>query len=393
MPLRKKKGIKMKTAKKIFIIVLTVFTALLSGCSEKEEAVGAEIVNGIAFSESVPLAYAECFSIDRYEGGYSLIKTMNGEKYLLVPKGKNIPDELPSDIITLSYSIEDVYLVAANAMGHFAQLEKGDCIKFSGKKASDWYIEYARNAIDNGEMLYAGKYREPDYEMLLENDCKLSVQSTMIEHSPEVKEKLIELGIPVFVDYSSYESHPLGRSEWIKLYGEMTGVPELAESLFNEQLAEFESIDKADTGKSIAFFYINTAGQSVTRKSGDYITKMIELAGGVNAFGTLGSDSSASSVTVEAEQFYTLAKDADIIIYNSTIDGEIASAEQLIAKSDILSDLKAVRNGNVWCTRPALYQDSGKLGTAISELNSIFSGDGETETLEFFFKLESGGQQ
>ena len=170
----------------------------------------------------------------------------------------------------------------------------------------------------------------------------------------------------------------------------MTGVPQLAESIFNEQLGEFESIDKADTDKSVAFFYINTAGQPVTRKPGDYITKMIELAGGKNAFKTIGSEGSSSSITMEAEQFYSLAKDADIIIYNSTIDGEVTNVEQLVAKNEILSDFKAVREGNVWCTKPALYQDSGKLGTAISELNLIFSDNYETAALEFFFKLESG---
>lgn len=381
----------MKTERILFLIIFTVFAAVLSGCSKNAESTdNTEKIGGIAFSETVPLTYAECFSIDRYEDGYSLIKTMNGEKYLLVPKDKDIPNDLPSDIITLSYPIEDVYLVAANAMGHFAQLGQGEAIKFSGKKASDWYIDYARDAIEDGKILYAGKYREPDYEMLLENECKLSIQSTMIEHSPEVKEKLIELGIPVFIDYSSYESHPLGRSEWIKLYGEMTGVPQLAESIFNEQLGEFESIDKADTDKSVAFFYINTAGQPVTRKPGDYTTKMIELAGGKNVFKTIGSEGSSSSITMEAEQFYSLAKDADIIIYNSTIDGEITSVEQLIAKNEILSDFKAVREENVWCTKPALYQDSGKLGTAISELDLIFSDNYEAAALEFFFKLESG---
>ena len=38
----------------------------------------------------------------------------------------------------------------------------------------------------------------------------------MIYHNPEVKEKLEEFGIPVLVEHSSYESHPLGRTEWVK---------------------------------------------------------------------------------------------------------------------------------------------------------------------------------
>jgi iron complex transport system substrate-binding protein len=45
------------------------------------------------------------------------------------------------------------------------------------------------------------------------------------------------------------------------------------------------------------------------------------------------------------EEFYATAKDADFIIYNSTIDGEISSLDELIAKNSLLADFKAVKNG------------------------------------------------
>ena len=41
-----------------------------------------------------------------------------------------------------------------------------------------------------------------------------------------------DLDIPVFVDYSSYESHPLGRTEWIKVYGAMLNKEKEAEAFF-----------------------------------------------------------------------------------------------------------------------------------------------------------------
>lgn len=63
----------------------------------------------------------------------------------------------------------------------------------------------------------------PDYELILSGGCGLAVESTMVNHVPEVREKLEELGIPVLIDQSSYESHPLGRTEWIKLYGALLG--------------------------------------------------------------------------------------------------------------------------------------------------------------------------
>ena len=381
----------MKLIKKLIFTVVTAFIIMLSGCSKTEKIPENYIeIEGLVFSERVELIYAEQFAIDRYENGYSVIHTMNGESFLLVPEGKKTPDGLSESIIVIEKPTKNIYLAATSAMGLFAELEQGEAVKFSGTKADDWYIDYARQAMENGTMLYAGKYREPDYEMLLENECMLSIQSTMIDHSPEVKNKLNELGIPVFVDYSSYETHPLGRSEWIKVYGEMTDTSELARQLFSAQAEQLDSISEQSTGKTAAFFYISTSGQAVTRKSGDYVTKMIELAGGENVFENLGDDKATSSVTMEMEQFYSQAKNADFIIYNSTIGGEITTVEQLIAKNELLADFKAVQNGNVWCTKENLFQETMKLGTVISDFNSIFTGDTENEPPVFLFRLEDG---
>jgi len=381
----------MKLIKKLIFAVVTAFIIMLSGCSKTEKIPEKHIeIDGLIFSQRVELIYAEQFAIDRYENGYSVIHTMNGESFLLVPEGEKTPDGLSESITVIEKPTKNIYLAATSAMGLFAELEQGEAVKFSGTKADDWYIDYARQAMENGTMLYAGKYREPDYEMLLKNECMLSIQSTMIDHSPEVNDKLNELGIPVFVDYSSYETHPLGRSEWIKVYGEMTDTSELARQLFSAQAEQLDSISEQSTGKTAAFFYISTSGQAVTRKSGDYVTKMIELAGGENVFENLGDDKATSSVTMEMEQFYSQAKNADFIIYNSTIGGEITTVEQLIAKNELLADFKAVQNGNVWCTKENLFQETMKLGTVISDFNSIFTGNTENEPPVFLFRLEDG---
>ena len=75
--------------------------------------------------------------------------------------------------------------------------------------------------MNAGTMIFAGKYSEPDYELLVSENCDLAIESTMILHSPKVQEMIEMLDIPVFIDRSSYESQPLGRTEWIKLYGAM----------------------------------------------------------------------------------------------------------------------------------------------------------------------------
>ena len=60
--------------------------------------------------------------------------------------------------------------------------------------------------MKSGSMLYAGKYNEPDYELILKEGCNFALENTMIGHNPEVKEKLESLGIPVMVERSAMKS-------------------------------------------------------------------------------------------------------------------------------------------------------------------------------------------
>ncbi len=345
-------------------------------------------IDGIRFTERVCTAYAEQFTIDRCDEGYSMIYIGNGDRFLIVPEGAGAPDGIDDDIKIINRPIGNIYLAATAAMDLFDSLGRGNAIKFSGSEADEWYIDYARRAMESGDMLYAGNYSAPDYEMLLTNGCDLSIQSTMIDYAPDVKEKLEDLGITVLTDYSSYETHPLGRSEWIRVYAEILDEADKADILMKEQAERLEAASCADTGKTAAFFYINGSGQAVTRKSSDYVSRMMEMAGGRNVFTHLENDDRLSTIKLEPEEFYKTAKDADIIIYNSTIGGEVHSIDEMIAKNELLADFKAVRTGDVWCTRESLYQETMDLGAVLEDLRAVFAGDTESHPPVYLFRLE-----
>jgi len=269
----------------------------------------------------------------------------------------------------------------------------------------------AKAAMELGQIIYAGKYNMPDYELILDSGCELAIESMMISHSPEVKENLESSGIPVMIDRSSYESHPLGRSEWIKLYGLLTGYEDKADEFFRQQVEMAESVllDDMDEngnkssdgmssvevgnagefevqGKTVAFFYITSSGGVNVRKSGDYVSKMIELAGGKYIFDNLGDPETATATEViQMEEFYAAAKEADYLIYNSTIDGELRSIDDLLEKSSLLADFKAVKQGNVFCTSKNMYQETSETGRMILDMNKMLCGD---EDIEFLYKLE-----
>ena len=202
----------------------------------------------------------------------------------------------------------------------------------------------------------------------------------MINHVPDVREKLEDLGIPVMSERSSYEESPLGRTEWVKLYGVLLDKEQQADQLFAEQVAQVKAIDNTQTGKSVAFFYINSNGAAVVRKPGDYVSQMIGLAGGSYVFDSLADDStSRSTVTMEMEKFYTEAKDADVIVYNATIDGGVSSVDELVAKNSLLANFKAVREGNVWTTDQDMYQQMMNTGAIISDLHRVLTEPDATQ--------------
>ena len=386
----------MKTIMKSKYVLLTIsvvlIISLLSGCAGKPlDAKEKGLGNGWQIESSMELKYAKNFSVDYYNGVYALIPMSDGSRYLTVPPGREVPRGIDKDITVLRQPVKNIYLVATSAMCLFDALDSLDHIRLSGTKAENWYIENARKAMQTGGILYAGKYSAPDFELIMANGCNLAIESTMINHTPEVKEKLEEVGIPVLTDQSSYESHPLGRTEWIKLYGVLLGKEAVAQRLFDEQAAYMNDVaSQENTGKTVAFFYISSSGLAVARKSGDYVTRMIELAGGNYIFKNLGDPNSATStVTLEMEKFYATAKDADFIIYNSTIDGEISSLNELVGKNSLLKDFKAVKNGNVWCTNQNLFQETTQLGLVIADMRRMLTESDEgLNKLHFMYRLQ-----
>jgi len=353
------------------LLVICLLTACTASVSSDTEAIAPE--------RSLPLAYANQFSVDFYRGGYALIKMQDGNRYLLVPESAPVPAGLAPDLTVLQQPLDHIYLAATSAMDMFRSLDCLNCIRLSGTDTAGWHIEEARQAMENGNIQYAGKYSAPDYELIFAEQCDLALESTMIYHTPAVKEQLEQLGVPVLVERSSYESHPLGRMEWIKLYGVLLGQEEAAEKQFQKAVRMLPAAEDS-TGKTVAFFSVNTNGSVTVRKAGDYIARLIEMAGGQYIFSDLSDNENAlSTVTMQMEAFYTKAKTADYMIYNSAIQEELHSIQELLSKSPLLADCKAVQEGHVWCTGKSLFQSTMGLGALAEDIHRILTEENPSE--------------
>ena len=136
---------------------------------------------------------------------------------------------------------------------------------------------------------------------------------------------------------------------------------------------------------TVAMFYITSKGALYVRNNGDYMVKMLELAGGRYAPEGLGTGESGTR-QMEMEAFYLVAGDADCILYIGQLGGKPKTLSQLIERNTLLADFKAVQNGRVYCTGADYFQQAGRLGDLIEDMNRMLSGD--DAALNHIMKLE-----
>lgn len=382
------------------MIILFVLSVSLSfaGCSGNDDS-GTDSGSGSSLDEhltgTMELKYADQFHVSYYDDGIAIIEIEDGLKYLAAENTEELPEWLAedeiSDMTLINTPVEAVYNAASSAMDLIDAAGALDSVIMTSTQASDWGIEKIRKQIEHDKIQYIGKYRAPDYEALLESGVDLAIESTMIYHNPQVKEEIEALGIPVLVERSSYESDPLGRLEWIKLYGLLFGKLDEAQDFFDSAVAKLENVDTdaVASAPEVAFFSVNSNGSVVVRKPGDYVSGMIETAGGkyVPEGITDEEDNALSTMNMQMEAFYDKAVDADILIYNSTIEGGLKSIDELIALSDKFNDFKAVKEGNVWCTDSSTFQRTTGAADMIVEMNKIFAGADDDGDMEYFHKL------
>ena len=389
------KGIMRIRTTVLSIICILMLTAALAGCGKGDTSGDSLEAHKTG---SLELQYATQFSVDYYDDGVSFIKVEDGLEYWLVPDVTELPDWLDDGMLAgrtvIGKPSGTIYMAASSGMDLINAIGGLYAVRLTSTKASDWAIPEIKELVETDDIHYVGKYSAPDFETLVVEDTDLAIESTMIYHSPQIKEQIEELGIPVLVERSSYENDPLGRLEWIKLYGLILDMEDEANAFFDDAVKTVDAVDTDSIGEtpSVAFFSVNSNGAVVVRKPGDYVTRMIEMAGGSYALDGIEvgeeDDNALSTMNIQMEAFYDMAVDSDILIYNSAIESDLISVDDLLALSPQFADFKAVKSGDVWCTNKSMFQKTTGAAGMITEMNRIFAGAQDDGGMEYFHKLK-----
>ena len=221
--------------KSMFIIALLI----LASCGNKTET-----LNQSPPSPSPEVKFAKHFSLIHHKDFVELI-ILNPEnnqpekKYALIKKGSETT--YPSDLTPLEIPLKSIVTLSGTHIGMLNKIKVVDLIRgVSNRK----YIhnKTVLDGIEAGKVIEFEDFGLLNPESVLKTHSKVIVYSGFEGKAPANEDKLAKLGIWCMPNYDWRENHPLGKAEWVKLFGVLFDKEKEANAYFDEVVKEYNSI-------------------------------------------------------------------------------------------------------------------------------------------------------
>ncbi|WP_374173842.1 ABC transporter substrate-binding protein [Flavobacterium tructae] len=227
------------------IFVLPFF--LLIGCKKNESS---EIVKTETKKNSIE--YASGLSIIKHEG-YSVVTVSDPWPdahtkftYVLKEKEAKVPDSLQK-YTTIKVPLESIVVTSTTNIPFLEMLEVEN--KLVGFPHTDYISsEKTRALIDKGAVKNVGQNEKLNIEQLIELSPDLIV-TFGVDNNNAMLDNLKKSGLNVLIQADWMEQSPLGKAEWIKLYGALFGKEEQAKELFDKIVLSYDQAKKLVAGK------------------------------------------------------------------------------------------------------------------------------------------------
>lgn len=215
---------------------------LLISCKKNETAEVAKLP--IAQNS---IEYASGLSIVKHEG-FSIVTVTNpwpnankNFTYILKEKNAEVPDSLQS-YTTIKVPLETVVVTSTTNIPYLEMLDVEN--KLVGFPHTDYISsEKTRILIDKGAVKNVGQNEKLNIEQLIELAPDLIVTFGVDNNNPML-DNLKKSGLNVMIQADWMEQSPLGKAEWIKLYGALFGKEDKAKELFDKIVESYNQAKK-----------------------------------------------------------------------------------------------------------------------------------------------------
>ncbi|ABQ03121.1 ABC transporter substrate-binding protein [Flavobacterium johnsoniae] len=222
---------------------------ILFGCKKNETS---EVAKTDAAKNSIE--YASGLSIVKYDD-YSVVTVSNpwpnankDFKYVLKEKEAKVPDSLQA-YTSIQIPLESVVVTSTTNIPFLEMLEVEN--KLVGFPHTDYISsEKTRALIDKGSVKNVGQNEKLNIEQLIELSPDLIVTFGVDNNNPML-DNLKKSGLNILIQGDWMEQSPLGKAEWIKLYGALFGKEEKAKELFDKIVQSYEQAKKLAAEKEV----------------------------------------------------------------------------------------------------------------------------------------------
>jgi len=339
------------------VSLLAIFFILVESCGGKKENHARQ---GIIGNEAI-ISRAERFTLEK-KTGWTEIKIINpwqgatgvNQTYYLLKRGSAIPYGLDT-MSVIFVPIRKIVCMSTTHIAMISELGEGNSIE----GVSGTGLIYSPDITSN---VKKGLVSEVGYEANLNKELILKISPDLImiygigSESSGYVGKIKELGIKVIINGDYLETDPLGRAEWIKLFGALYCKENMADSIFNSEVDEYNRL-KSFIGKNIktrpkVLLGLPFKDTWYISPGNSFISKLISDSGG----DYLWKDTESSiSMPYGIENVYLKGLTAD---YWLNI-GSAGSKNDISSVDPRFNDLPCFKNGNLYNNNKRINSNGG----------------------------------
>ncbi|WP_298224425.1 ABC transporter substrate-binding protein [Flavobacterium sp.] len=329
--------------KSVLLKIPLLFSLLfLAGCQQKKGNLVTDHLDG-----TNQIQYAKGISIVKHQG-FSIVKITdpwpNAAKvytYILQEKKGSIPDSLKQNTI-IQIPIKKIVVTSTT---HIPSLEMlGVENTLIGFPNLDYISsEKVRQRIDSGNIKELGSNQNLNTEVLIDIAPDVIVGFGIDNNNPTL-DNLQKSGLKVILNGDWNEQTPLGKAEWIKLFGVLYGMESKANTIFDNIVSDYKKTaaiaSKANTKPTVmgGAIYENQWYLPEGNSWGCYFLKEAHAQ-------YLWADSKGTgSLSLSFESVLEKAQNADIWIG----PGEFTSLKEMLDANPHYGQFKAFQNKKVY---------------------------------------------
>jgi iron complex transport system substrate-binding protein len=279
----------------------------------------------------------------------------NGEKivYILGEDPSEVPDSL-KQYPFIRTPVSKVVVFSTTHIGFIASLNEANGI--SGVSGLNYVCNPSViQAADRNKVFEVGYPPNVNFERLVELSPDLVFLYGIESSINGIADRLQKLGIPVILIAEYLEAHPLGKLEWIRVFGQLYGKEDLSTRIFTHVCEEYHKLDAlTDSIQMKPSVLIGLPWKNTWHLAGGQsnIASLINDAGGDYLW---KEDGSLENIPLSLEAAMVRSLQADVWINTGTA----GSLNEIQGRDRRFTRIEAYQKGRVFNNNARMCENGG----------------------------------